>query len=125
MQISAINNNPNFKGLFGEKTEYSRGHGNVTHSYITHHYYPFCNQSKRSIGYAIEKKIGVFTYYPDQTGGEYYIEHNRCKVEKPLPITSKQYSWYKKGRPLKQYLVDFIEKTLIENGLSYLLRKPL
>ena len=122
MQIST-SNNMNFKGLFGQKTEYSTGKGNVTHSHVTHHYYPFCDQTQKSINYATRLKTGTYTYYPDQTGGEFYIEHNKCKIEKTLPFTSIQFSRYKKWKPLNPNIVAFIENILIENDLLHWLRK--
>ncbi len=126
MKIVAINNSPNFKGLWGEPQKTFAGNEHTSLSFITKTYYPFKNESKESIEET--KKSNQSNYHADwyETGGTYVDEKVDVEVKKALNFTEQEFLAYKKsglGAIKPEEISHPIEKELINRGLYNYMNK--
>ena len=120
MKIAAINNSPNFKGLWGTPHKTFAGNEHTSLSFITEVYYPFKNESKESI--EANKKARQGYYHADwsDTGGTYVEEKIDVEVKKTLSFTEQEFSAYRKsglGAIKPEEISHPIEKELVDKGL--------
>jgi len=101
MQIQPTNSNANFKGLHRLEC-HSFVKGITEHCYTKRHYYPFMDESQDKVNKVIDYFTFTTSYSPDQTGGFFWIDHNKVKLEKRLPITRNHWKKYLKERGVKQ-----------------------
>lgn len=119
MQIQSVNSNTNFKGLHRLEC-YSVIRGNKEHCYTIRHYYPFADESPDRISGAFKHYTYKMTYYPDQTGDLFWVDHNKLKLEQRLPISRSQWRKYLKERGVKRSkLVQDVEKILKKFNLEH------
>lgn len=120
MKIAAINNSPNFKGLWGEKQKSFAGNEYTSLSFITKTYYPFKNESKETIEANKKANEGYYHANWSDTGGTYVEEKIDVEVKKPLSFTEQEFLAYRKsglGAVKLEEVSHPIEKELIARGL--------
>ncbi len=120
MRIPAINNSPNFNGLWGTPQKMLAGNEYTALSYTTKIYYPYKDETEDSIESV--KRNNQSEYHADwyQTGGSYVDEKVDVDEKNPLKITEKEFLKYQQsglGAVKPEEVTHPVEKELVNRGL--------